>query len=268
MADLEIKRVPFLGAELMAARDLENQIWAGVRWMCDGIGLSRGRRNNEAVKIQKEEILSKGARNLMLPTSGGPQEVLCIKLDYVPLWLAKISITPKMREETPELAERLIQYQLRAKDVLAAAFLGSPAVEQRTITTDDYLRAASIVANCRNERLPYVLGFLEKGGLELPEIRKMDTTAFKIDPDEFIRELIDGRELTERGYLFTADEFNCFCQTKDVSSRMAKRYLYSKGYIEATKEPGGKMAYSVPVWMDGKTRRCVVVKPLKTINET
>lgn len=43
-------------------------------------------------------------------------------------------------------------------------------VDQRQLTTDDYLKAAVIVANCRNERLPYVLGFLEKGGWEIPRI--------------------------------------------------------------------------------------------------
>lgn len=42
--------------------------------------------------------------------------------------------------------------------------------EQRTLTTDDYLRAASIVASCRNERLPYVLHYLERGGFEPPHI--------------------------------------------------------------------------------------------------
>ena len=30
---------------------------------------------------------------------------------------------------------------------------------------DDYLRAASIVASCKNERLPYVLAYLSKAGL-------------------------------------------------------------------------------------------------------
>ena len=29
--ELEIKRVPFMGTELMAARDQDGQIWAGVR---------------------------------------------------------------------------------------------------------------------------------------------------------------------------------------------------------------------------------------------
>lgn len=42
---------------------------------------------------------------------------------------------------------------------------------QRTLTPDDYLRAATIVARCRNDRLPYVLGFLEKGGWDVPDVQ-------------------------------------------------------------------------------------------------
>lgn len=60
---------------------------------------------------------------MILPTKGGTQRTLCLKLDFVPLWLAKISITPTMKQETPELAEKLMEYQLKAKDVLAAAFM-------------------------------------------------------------------------------------------------------------------------------------------------
>lgn len=47
----------------------------------------------------------------------------------------------------------------------------TPAVEQRKLTTDDYLKAAVIVANCRNERLPYVIGFLEQGGFSIPRLK-------------------------------------------------------------------------------------------------
>jgi len=38
-------------------------------------------------------------------------------------WLAKISITPKMQKENKEVMNKLIEYQLKAKDVLAKAFL-------------------------------------------------------------------------------------------------------------------------------------------------
>lgn len=178
MNELEVRKVPFMGTELMAARDNEGQIWAGVRWMCNGLGLSRGQRDRQSLNIQADSVLSKGAANLRLPTNGGTQEVLCLKLDYVPLWLAKIAITPRMERETPELAARLEQYQLRAKDVLAAAFLSQtkqqdtayPPVKHRELTVDDYIVAARLASDCRNERLPYVLGFLEKGGFEIPKV--------------------------------------------------------------------------------------------------
>lgn len=120
---LDVKKVSFMGAELTAARDTDGQIWAGVRWMCDGMGLTRNQRDNQIEKIKADSTLSKGAGNLPLPTNGGRQSVLRLKLDFVPLWLAKINITPSMQKETPELAEKLEVYQLRAKDVLAEAFL-------------------------------------------------------------------------------------------------------------------------------------------------
>lgn len=141
MNELEIKRVPFLGAELMAARDESGQIWAGVRWMCDGLGLSKGQMQNERSRIRGDKVLSQGERNLVLPTRGGNQETLCLKLDFVPLWLAKISITPTMESDNPELADRLEQYQLRAKDVLAAAFL--PTVHKEPKTAMELLRLQS-----------------------------------------------------------------------------------------------------------------------------
>ena len=46
-----------------------------------------------------------------------------------------------------------------------------PSVKQRGLTTDDYLKAAAIVSGCRNERMPYVLGFLEQAGFSIPKIQ-------------------------------------------------------------------------------------------------
>ena len=201
MNELEVKKVPFMGTELMAARDNDGQIWAGIRWMCDGIGFSEGQRKRQIANIQEDTVLSKGGSNLILPTKGGTQRTLCLKLDYVPLWLAKIAITPKMERETPELAARLEQYQLKAKDVLAAAFLPqskqqstTPApVEQRALTTDDYIIAARLTSDCRNERLPYVLGFLEKGGFEIPKVKELrrEKPSFKLSVERTFINLDD-----------------------------------------------------------------------------
>ena len=150
MNDLDVKRVPFMGTELMAAKDSDGQVWAGVRWMCDGLGLSRNQRDNQIEKIKTDSTLSKGAGNFPLPTNGGTQSVLCLKLDYVPLWLAKINITPAMQKETPELAERLEAYQLRAKDVLAEAFLGG---KQMFAAPQDYPSALRALADAEEKRM-------------------------------------------------------------------------------------------------------------------
>lgn len=121
--NLETKLVPFMGADLMAAKDNDGQVWAAVRWLCAGIGLNKTQTNSQVEKIKSDSVLSKGYGNFRIPTNGGIQETACLHLEYVPLWLAKISITPTMERETPEVAERLVQYQLKAKDVLAAAFI-------------------------------------------------------------------------------------------------------------------------------------------------
>ena len=119
----EIKSVPFMGRDLMAAKAEDGTIYAGVSYICNGMGMSEGQVKAERVKIRNDSVLSRGGRSFILPTNGGPQETLCLELDYLPLWLAKISITPTMKAENPQLAERLVQYQLKAKDALAAAFL-------------------------------------------------------------------------------------------------------------------------------------------------
>ena len=98
---LVVKEVDFFGDSLIATKDSNGIVWVGVKWLCDGIGLSDGQVKAERKKIQEDLVLSKGGRNLTLPTKGGNQEVLCLQLDYVPLWLAKISITPTMRENNP-----------------------------------------------------------------------------------------------------------------------------------------------------------------------
>ena len=123
MTELAIKDVEFNGATLRAAQDTENIIWVGVAWVCRGIGLSQGQEKRQVANLKNDIVLSQGVANLQLPTNGGNQEVLCLKLDFLPLWLAKISITPTMKRENPQLVENLIEYQLKAKDVLAEAFL-------------------------------------------------------------------------------------------------------------------------------------------------
>lgn len=138
MHGLAVKDVEFNGAVLRAAQ-IEDIVWVGVKWICDGLGLSEDRGKYERKKIQKDLVLSKGVNFYPLGTDNANSDVLCLMLEYLPLWLAKISITPTMKKENPELADRLVEYQLKAKDVLAEAFLSkrkeevAPAVRNNMI---------------------------------------------------------------------------------------------------------------------------------------
>lgn len=123
-----LKNVEFDGALLRAAQ-VENIVWVGVRWVCLGLGLSRGQINRQIDNIQKDEILSRGCTKFDAGVFDENNETLALQLDYLPAWLFKISITPKMKADHPELVEKLIRYQLKAKDVLAQAFLPGKSEE-------------------------------------------------------------------------------------------------------------------------------------------
>lgn len=117
---IEQKMVIVYGSEIIAVKTYDGKINAGVRWICEGIGMTEGQRKGQIAKIQEDVVLSKGGRKIILPTNGGLQEVFCIELDFLPLWLAKINAGII---EDLELQERVVQYQLKAKDVLANAFI-------------------------------------------------------------------------------------------------------------------------------------------------
>lgn len=124
MDNLIVKPVDVLRSSIMAAKDHDGNVWVGVRWVCDALDMTEGQMKRQIKNIKKDMVFGEGGSNqIPLPTGQGTQEVFCIRNDFIPLWLAKISITQKTREERPEFSKKLLEYQLKAKDILAAAFL-------------------------------------------------------------------------------------------------------------------------------------------------
>ena len=66
--------------------------------------------------------------------------------------------------------------------------------KRRELTLDDYMKAAQLAAVCRNERLPYVLGFLEQAGFNIPKIQPPALTD-SVDCSEMER-LMNERGIT------------------------------------------------------------------------
>lgn len=151
MNELAIKDVDFNGATLRAAQDINKIIWVGVRWVCEGLGLTEGQMKSERKKIQTDEVLSQGTKFHPLGSGNSDSEVLCLKLDFLPIWIAKIHVTPKMKRENPLLAEKLITYQLKAKDVLAEAFLGNGSLVPQENYTQQITELQNTVDAIRQE---------------------------------------------------------------------------------------------------------------------
>lgn len=125
LQNTELKEITFMGDNLLAVKvKSTGKIYVGVNWICDALGFGTSQKKTQAEKIHEDIVLSKGIGMFRLPTKGGNQQSLCIEHEFVPLWMAKIIITNKMKNETPYIVDKLIAYQLEAKDVLAKAFLG------------------------------------------------------------------------------------------------------------------------------------------------
>ncbi len=133
MSDLMVKPVDVLGDTIMAAKDRNNLIWVGVNSFCQGLDMEKKQRDWQVEKIKQDKTLSKGCRLLPAGVFDVANEVYALRLDFVPMWLAKITITKKMEQDHPELADKLLEYQLKAKDILAAAFLPKQNMPQTTM---------------------------------------------------------------------------------------------------------------------------------------
>jgi N-formylglutamate amidohydrolase len=136
-----------------------------------------------------------------------------------------------------------------------------------TLSIDHAIRIAKIIATAPLARMPMITQLFHQASVDLEGLEELienstlTTQNLLIDTDEFVHELTEGRKPTERGYLFTPDEFNRFCLDRNLQPRLVKRHLYAKGYIEATKEATGKLTYSVTLCINGTSQRRVVVKP-------
>ena len=130
----------------MAVKCSDGKVYAGVKWVCTGIGLSEGQFQNQTRKINDDIVVSRGIAKIQLPTKSGDQEVECIELNFLPLWLAKINA--KIIKD-PVVQKNVVEYQIKAKDVLANAFIQT--VQPPVIIEDETERNLVASINSHNE---------------------------------------------------------------------------------------------------------------------
>lgn len=130
---LRVTDFNFYGDELIALKDnASGEIYTSITHILRGIGFTQKQIEHQKRKIMNDEILKKHTQkfsgvDLNMPSVN---EVSCISNRKLPLALAKIVITPKMKQTQPELSEKLLRYQDKCADVLASVFLDNKTTNQ------------------------------------------------------------------------------------------------------------------------------------------
>ena len=133
---LQVTDFNFYGDNLIALKDnVTGEIFTAITHILRGIGFNSKQVEHQQNKILRDELL----RSHTLKFSGvdlnmpSVNEVWCISQRKLPIALAKINITPKMKKEQPELSERLLTYQDKCSDVLASVFIDNQTVSDINI---------------------------------------------------------------------------------------------------------------------------------------
>ena len=123
---LQVTDFNFYGDELIALKDnATGEIYTAITHILRGIGFNSKQVEHQQNKILKDELLKShtlkfSGVDLNMPSVN---EIWCISQRKLPIALAKINITPKMKKEQPELSKRLLTYQDKCADVLASVFI-------------------------------------------------------------------------------------------------------------------------------------------------
>lgn len=136
---LQVTDFNFYGDELIALKDnATGEIYTAINSVLKGIGfIDRDQIRKRRDKWINDPVISKGISTFNIPTSEGVtkkdtpmnnQAVYCISQHKLPIALAKINITPKMKQIQPELASKLELYQDKCADVLALVFIDHKTV--------------------------------------------------------------------------------------------------------------------------------------------
>ena len=136
---LQVTDFNFYGDNLIALKDnATGEIYTAINSVLKGIGFTdRDQIRKRRDKWINDLVISKGVVKFNIPmqevvtkndTTILDKETYCISQHKLPIALAKINITPKMKQTQPELASKLELYQDKCADVLASVFIDRKTV--------------------------------------------------------------------------------------------------------------------------------------------
>lgn len=158
----EIVRVPFHGDEVHAIQQGED-VWVPLKRVCERLGLDA---NGQRQRLSRQPWARACVMHAQ-DASGRNQEVFCLHLDCVPMWLATIQTS----RVSPEHRAKLALYQRECARVLRDHFFRAPAGPSR----EEFQALATVVAGLVTavEHLTSQTAFLQRhlatGGMISPD---------------------------------------------------------------------------------------------------
>ena len=218
MSDLIVKNVDVMGDSIMAAKDKDGNVWAGVSYFCNALGMKKWQKDKQIQKAQNDKTLKRGCSKFGAGVFDPNNETVALRLDFIPMWLAKITITDQMEKDHPELAEKLLDYQLKAKDILAAAFLPRQTAAPQTIAEQIQLLAQGNVE--LNQRVDRVSEEVDTVKSDL-ECLKMDLPILPVEAEVIVK------AVQKRGVLTLGGK-----QAKAYADRAIRQRVYNDLYAD------------------------------------
>lgn len=174
---LQVTNFNFYGDELIALKDnATGEIYTSINHVLRNIGFTERQTKHIHKKWSEDFIISKGVQNFVLPSKSGNQDTTCISNRKLPIALTKISITPKMKQNQPELASKLELYQDKCADVLASVFIDHKTTDQITMqpildTLNTFTKTVNDTLLSLNERMSKLEESQEQVRKSLPKKR-------------------------------------------------------------------------------------------------
>lgn len=174
---LQVTNFNFYGDELIALKDnATGEIYTSINHVLRNIGFTERQIRHNRDKWIQDIVVSKGVQNFVIPTNKGNQDTYCISNQKLPLALAKITITPKMKKTQSELVSKLELYQDKCADVLASVFIDHKTTDQITIqpildTLNTFTKTINDTLLSLNERMSKLEESQERVKKSLPKKR-------------------------------------------------------------------------------------------------
>jgi DNA mismatch repair ATPase MutL len=137
---LEQVEVPFLDELLLAARGVDGDIYVPVTPFAERLGMAQPR--HQITRIRRDETMAEALRTMPIETAGGVQDMQCLRIDMLTLWLATIraaavreEIRPTLRQYKREAARAILAYFSAKAQAKRAAIV--PTVERPLMPASD-----------------------------------------------------------------------------------------------------------------------------------